>query len=311
MTFTPYSRPAPDLAPERLPGYPAPDRWRRVPATGQHYLDVGDGPPVLLLHGNPAWSYAWRRLLPALTPEFRCVVPDLPGLGLSPRFPAPADPAGRLWHHLAHLHALFAHLTGDGGLPARGWGLVLHDWGGPFGLAWTLRNPGVVSRLAVLNTIGFRWPPGHRLPRPLRWIRDSRLVAGLAHATNAFPRAAVRRGVAGRLGAAERRAYLLPYAHRRDRRAVVDHVRAIPRGRDDDAWRLLEETAEGLAGLPMFVGWGMRDPVFTPPVLDEWIRRYPEARVHRYPDAGHFLMEDAADELGGHLREFLATAGRP
>jgi cis-3-alkyl-4-acyloxetan-2-one decarboxylase len=296
----------PDVPSELLPGYPGPDLWRRVPATGQHYVDIGTGEPILLLHGNPSWSYVWRRLLARLTLDFRCVAPDLPGMGLSPRPPMPPDPADWPVVSLDHLDALSGHLTAsEPELPARGWTLILHDWGGPLGIAWALRNPGVVARLIVVNTIGFRWPPGYRLPFYLKWIRDHRAVASFAHATNVFPRLALRAGVAHPLDAADRRAYLLPYAHRADRRGIVEFVRAIPRAADDRTWRLLEHADELLAGLPVFVGWGMRDPVFTPLVLTEWIRRFPRAQVRRYASAGHFVMEDAADELGGHIREFL------
>ncbi|MFB9346337.1 alpha/beta fold hydrolase [Streptomyces heliomycini] len=304
--------PAPDPAVlERLmPGYPAPRHWRRVPVTGQHYLDLGSGRPVLFLHGNPSWSYVWRGLLHRLSPHARCLAPDLPGFGLS-RHLRPADGVPDPYEaQLEGLDGLHRHLVRDAGLPERGWTFVLHDWGGPLGVAWALRNPGVVARLVVCNTVAFPFPDGFRLPSPLRWIRDHRPVAELVHATNAFARVAVRAGVHRPLLAAERRAYLRPYARRAERRAVTDAVRAIPRGPADPAWRLLEPAGAGadLADLPLLVGWGMRDPVFTPDLLEEWVRRHPHAVVHRFPDAGHFVMEDATAELGHHIRDFLQGA---
>ncbi|GAB2968287.1 alpha/beta fold hydrolase [Streptomyces pseudoechinosporeus] len=290
-----------------LPGYPARKHWRLVPATGQHYLDVGSGEPLLFLHGNPTWSYAWRKLLPTLAPHARCLAPDLPGLGLSQPMELSSDPTARYMLQLDHLDALYRHLVRDEGVPPRGWTFVVHDWGGPLGVSWLLRNPGVVSRLVVLNTIAFHWPEGYRLPFYLRWIRDHRPVAAAVHATNAFARAAVRLGVTHRLSPAERRAYLLPHSRRDNRRAIVEFVRAIPRGPGDAAWRLLtpSDGADGLGQLPMFIGWGMRDPVFTPLILAEWTRRHPHAVVHRFPRAGHLVMDDAGDELGVHIRDFL------
>ncbi|MER6015914.1 alpha/beta fold hydrolase [Streptomyces bluensis] len=314
-----------------LPGYPGPRHWEQVPVTDQHYVDAGTGDPVLFLHGNPSWSYMWRGLLGTLSPHFRCIAPDLAGLGLSPRSgvprgtgsPGAQGPVHRLERHIACLDHLFHHLTGSQGAPARGWTLVVHDWGGPIGIAWARRHPGVVARLVVLNSVAFPWPAGYRLPLCLRWIRDSAPVAAFARATNVFPRAAVRFGVVRRLGAAERRAYLLPFTEVQNRRTVVEFIRCIPRGDDDPAWRLLEPADAGpagvgpadagpaagdLAGLPVFIGWGMRDPVFTPLVLHEWIRRFPQARVHRYRNAGHFVTEDAAGELDRHVRDFLLGA---
>ncbi|UQA90880.1 alpha/beta fold hydrolase [Streptomyces halobius] len=307
ITAPPGTLPPPVIPPGALPGYPGPAHWHRVPATGQHYLDTGSGDPVLLLHGNPSWSYTWRHLLPALSPHVRCLAPDLPGMGLSPRPPVPPGLTDRYEGQLDALEAFFGHLTDERRLPGQGWTLVMHDWGGPLGFAWALRNPGAVTRLVVLNTIAFRWPPGYRLPLPLRCIRDSAPIAALTHLTNAFARTAVRAGVVRPLPAAERRAYLRPYARLRDRRAVVAFVRSIPRHDDEPSWRLLEppDGGSGLAGLPVFVGWGMRDPVFTPLVLDAWTDRFPQARVHQYADAGHYVMEDAAEELGGHIRDFL------
>ncbi|MFI2425126.1 alpha/beta fold hydrolase [Streptomyces sp. NPDC018955] len=309
---TPALGPVPDPATlERLmPGYPAPRHWRRVPVTGQHYLDLGSGQPVLFLHGNPSWSYVWRGLLHRLAPHARCLAPDLPGFGLS-RHLRPADEVPDPYEaQLEGLDGLYRHLVRDEGLPERGWTFVLHDWGGPLGAAWALRNPGVVARLVCCNTVAFPFPDGFRLPLPLRWIRDHRPVAELVHATNAFARVAVRAGVHRPLLTAERRAYLRPHARRAERRALTDAVRAIPRGPADPAWRLLEPPGggAGLSELPLLICWGMRDPVFTPALLEEWVRRHPHAVVHRFPDAGHFVMEDAGAELGDHVRDFLQGA---
>ena len=300
--------PARDAAVERLlPGYPAPRHWRRVPATGQHYLDLGTGDPVLFLHGNPSWSYAWRKLLNRLSPHARCLAPDLPGFGLS-RHLRPAHGVPDPYQaQLDHLDALHRHLVEDTGVPGEGWTLVLHDWGGPLGIAWALRHPGVVARLVICNTLAFPWPAGYQLPFYLRWIRDQRPVADFVHVTNAFARIAVHAGVHHPLHASERRAYLRPHARRAERRAITDAVRAIPRDTTDPVWRLLQPSTPDvdLADLPMLIGWGMRDPVFTPMVLQEWARRFPHAVIHRFYDAGHFVMEDAADELSGHISDFL------
>ncbi|MGW8065184.1 alpha/beta fold hydrolase [Streptomyces ziwulingensis] len=312
MTARAGQAPAPDSAAlERLmPGYPAPRYWRRVPVTGQHYLDLGSGRPVLFLHGNPSWSYVWRKLLHRLAPHARCLAPDLPGFGLS-RHLRPADGVPDPYEaQLEGLDSLHRHLVRNEGLPERGWTFVLHDWGGPLGTAWALRNPGVVDRLVVCNTVAFPFPDGFRLPFYLRWIRDHRPVAAFVHATNAFARVAVRAGVHHPLLPGERRAYLRPYARRAERRAVTDAVRAIPRGPADPAWHLLEPPGHGagLADLPLLIGWGMRDPVFTPHLLQEWARRCPQAVIHRFPEAGHFVMEDAAAELADHIRDFLEGA---
>lgn len=184
---------------------------------------------------------------------------------------------------------------------------MVHDWGGPIGLAWARRHPGLVSRLVVLNSVGFRWPPGYRLPRALALVRDVGWLAEAAHLLNVFPRVALRAGVVRRLPREVRRAYLRPYRTRSQRRAVVDFVRRIPREAADPAWSLVDPGGDSadFRGLPVFLGWGLRDPVFTPLVLQEWRRRFPHARVHAFADAGHFVLEDAGQALIGPLRQFL------
>ncbi|MDT0390179.1 alpha/beta fold hydrolase [Streptomyces dubilierae] len=291
---------------ELLPGHPAREPWRLVPSTGQHYLDVGTGRPLLFLHGNATWSHAWRTLLPTLVPHARCLAPDLPGLGLSRHPATPADPAHRHLHQLDHVDALYRHVVRDEGVAPTGWTFVVHGWGGPLDLARLLRNPGVVSRLVVLDTIAFPWPDGHRLPFRLRRLRNHRPVAA-AHAADALARATVRLGVIHRLGPAERRACLLPHARRGSRRAITEFARAVPRGPADPARRLLAppEESDDLARLPMLIGWGMRDPVFSAEVLTDWTRRHPYAVVHRFPRAGHLVMDDAGAELGLRIRDFL------
>ncbi|MFD5457920.1 alpha/beta fold hydrolase, partial [Streptomyces olivaceus] len=243
LTVTPMPSPSPSA--DLLPGYPAADRWRRVPRTGQHYVDSGTGPPVLLLHGNPSWSYQWRHLIAALSPDFRCVAPDLAGLGLSPRPRVPASSVDRHLLQLDHLDALFDHLVAGGDVPRDGWTLVLHDWGAPLGWAWARRRSLRPARVVVLNSVCFPWPSGYRLPVYLRWIRDHRGVAALAHATNFFPRAAVRGGVVTPLRRAERRAYLLP----RGRGGVQGGGGVLRRSAQRGGWvRALEARGRGVGG---------------------------------------------------------------
>ncbi|MFJ7277839.1 alpha/beta fold hydrolase [Kitasatospora sp. NPDC098663] len=294
-------------AADRLPGFPGAEHWRREERSGLHYVDHGSGDVVLMLHGNPTWGYLWRRLIAALAGDFRCIVPDQLGMGLSQRR-AGAGPIP-LAQRLEHLDALAAHLIEQRRAPSAGWTLAVHDWGGPIGLAWARRHPGLVAKLVVLNSVGFRWPEGYRLPRSLALLRDVRPLGAAAHLLNVFPRAALRAGVVRPLPAEVRSAYLRPYRSAWQRRAVRDFLRQIPRSGADPAWSLVDpggDSAE-LAGLPVFIGWGLRDPVFTPLVLREWRRRLPHAEVHAFADAGHFVLEDAGESLTGPLRRFLST----
>ncbi|WP_217368217.1 alpha/beta fold hydrolase [Kitasatospora sp. MMS16-BH015] len=279
----------------------------------QHYLDEGRGAPVLLLHGNPSWSYLWRRLVADLRADHRCIAPDHIGMGWSDRPRSSAYPYTAL-RRLADLEDLMDHLVGDKDAPKDGWTLVAHDWGGAIGMAWARRHPGRVARLVLLNTAAFPWPPGYRLPPVVDLIRRSPLVAAAAHRANAFVRASVRLGTVQPMPRSVRTAFTAPYRALRNREAIVRFVQDIPLSRQDPSWPLVSSAAaeetEHLRHLPTFIGWGDQDPVFTPAIAREWQRRLPHAHIEHYPDAGHYVLEDAHERLVPAIRTFL-TANPP
>ncbi|AQZ63714.1 Haloalkane dehalogenase-like protein [[Actinomadura] parvosata subsp. kistnae] len=299
----------------RLPGYPFDSRWFVHDGLRRHYLDEGDpaGAPVLMLHGNPSWSYLWRRLILALRGEHRCVAPDHLGMGLSDK-PAQDRYPFTLASRVDDLDALTDHLIAERAAPERGWTLVVHDWGGPIGLAWAARHPGRVARLVVLNSAAFPNPHGPRVRPALRlpfWLlRETRLGERLFLRHHAFARLATLPpfGVRGRLPGEVRAAFLAPDDGHGHRVAVRRFVQDIPLGPADPSWPLLLRAEEGLgafANRPVLIGWGLRDPVFDPVMLREWRHRLPRAQVHVYPRAGHYVLEDAHDRLVPAITAFL------
>ncbi|MEU8355964.1 alpha/beta fold hydrolase [Nonomuraea sp. NPDC048882] len=296
-----------------LPGYPFASHFLTRAGLTQHYVDEGDGAPVLMLHGNPSWSYLWRRLIVALRAEHRCVAPDHIGMGLSDK-PDEDRYAYTLASRVDDLDALTDHLIAAQGAPERGWTVVMHDWGGPIGMAWASRHPERVARLVVLNTAAFPNPHGARvrpaLRLPLWLLRETRMGARLFLRHHAFARLATLPpfGVRRRLPKEVRDAFLAPDDGRGHRVAVRRFVGDIPLGPGDQAWPLLTRTGESLgefADRPVLIGWGLRDPVFDPLMLTEWRRRFPGAEVHAFPDAGHYVLEDAYERLVPAIEEFL------
>ncbi|MBB6440039.1 alpha/beta fold hydrolase [Streptomyces candidus] len=300
------------MTPEELSaaGYPFSPHWyTHRSGARQHYLDEGAGEPVILLHGNPTWSYCWRHLIHGLRGTYRCIAPDHIGMGLSGRPDERRHPYSAM-QRLTDLQILTDHLIQERGVADQGWTLVAHDWGGTIGMALARRNPGLVRRLVLLNTVAFPWPHDYRLPLPLRLIRNHQWAARMVHRSNAFVKAAARRGVTQPLPAEVRRAYSAPYRKARHRLAVVRFVQDIPVHPSDPSWPLVEgaeKEVAALAELPAFIGWGDKDPVFTETLLREWQRRLPKAQVHRYPQAGHFVMEDAGRALIPAIQDFLAA----
>jgi len=332
MPAAPSAEQARVLAKGPFPDYPfAPKAFVHANGLTQSYLDEGphDGAVVVMLHGNPSWSYYWRHLVlglrePGAGPlaagkAYRCIVPDHMGMGLSDK-PADAAPGranvaeGRkpratdgyaytLQSRIDDLDALLAHLDVGDNIT-----LAVHDWGGMIGFGWVLKHAARVKRLVILNTGAFPLPASKPLPWQLRLGRDSMLGAGLIRGFNAFAAGAAKQGVVTAMPANVRRAYLAPYDSWANRIATLRFVQDIPLARGDRAWTLVEESGRRLhdyANRPTFIGWGLRDFVFDRHFLDGFTSVLPNADVHAFEDAGHYVLEDKRAELVPAIRAFL------
>ncbi|HEY7152430.1 MAG TPA: alpha/beta fold hydrolase, partial [Gemmataceae bacterium] len=285
-TILPTSRPSVPV----VPLYPFTGRYLDLGGPRCHYLDEGRGEPLVMLHGNPTWSFYYRNLVLGLRDAYRALVPDHIGCGLSDK-PDDSRYEYSLRQRVADLETLLDHLELRDNLT-----LVLHDWGGMIGMAFAHRHPERVKRLVVLNTAAFPLPAAKRLPTSLRWCRTPLVGPLLVRGCNAFSRGAVRYCVRKPLPPDVRNGYLAPYDSWRNRIAVLRFVQDIPLKPGDRGFDLVNEVAGGLhrfASLPMLICWGERDFVFNRHFLDEWRRRFPAAEVHTFADAGHYVLEDA------------------
>ena len=269
-----------------------------------HYLDEGprDGPPVLMLHGNPTWSFYYRNLVLALRDRYRCIVPDHIGCGLSDK-PDDAQYDYRLKSRIEDLHTLLRQLDLQQPLT-----LVVHDWGGMIGFAWAVRHPERIARMVILNTAAFPLPPDKKMPAALSLVRNTRLGAFLVTRFNAFSGIAARVAFKKPVSREVRRAYTLPYDSPEHRIATLRFVQDIPLARNDPGFDILLETSEHLHLLrekPCLIAWGERDFVFDAPFLNTWLDVYPEAAVRRYRDCGHYVLEDAGEELLDTIVNFI------
>ena len=273
-----------------------------------HYLDEGQGDPVVMEHGNPTWSFYYRRLVLALRDRHRCIVPDHVGMGMSDK-PGDDRYAYTLKQRVDDLEALLEERGVD-----RDVTLVVHDWGGMIGMAWAARHPERVARLVILNTAAFPLPADKPFPWPL-WLTRTPLGTLLVRRFNAFSAVASHVCVTrAPLPDDVRRAYTAPYDSWDDRIATLRFVQAIPLRRGDRGWHILEETARklpSLAHLPALICWGDQDFVFDLAFLREWRKYLPDAEVVRFPDAGHYVLEDAADEVIALTLRFLADHPLP
>lgn len=263
-----------------------------------HYLDEGDGPPLLMLHGNPTWSFYYRDLIKGLRDRYRIIACDHMGCGLSDK---PQDYPYTLSTHIANVERLVDHLRlGDVTL-------AVHDWGGAIGFGLAVRRSELVRRFVVFNTAAFL---GGRLPWRIGVCRIPLLGALGVRGLNGFAGAATFMACAKRerMTPGVKRGYLLPYDSFANRVAVHRFVQDIPTRPGHVSYATLAEIDAGLTGLrdrPMTIFWGMKDFCFTAKFLDEWVRRFPAAEVHRFADAGHYVVEDAHERILPVLKAFL------
>jgi haloalkane dehalogenase len=282
--------------------YPFQNHFLNRDGQRYHYLDEGAGQPILMLHGNPTWSFYYRQLVLALRDSYRCIVPDHIGCGLSDK---PGDSHYRytLAQRVADLEVLLEHLGITKDLT-----LVLHDWGGMIGMAYASRRPEGIRRLVILNTAAFHMPKGKRLPWSIWLCRNTPLGPLLVRGLNAFCRGAAWKCCRRPMTPEIRQAYLQPYNSWPNRIAVLRFVQDVPLRPGDSCYDLVSEVENGLhrfRHVPMLICWGEKDFVFDRDFLDEWIRRFPEAQVQRFPDAGHYVLEDAAEEIIPLVQDFL------
>lgn len=282
--------------------YPFTPRFRAQPHGAgtllQHYVDEGPrtDEATLFVHGNPTWSFAFRRAIRALASERRCVALDHVGCGLSDK---PSDFRYTLAEHVANLERLVLAL----GLERIH--LVVHDWGGPIGLGFARRHPGRIARITITNTAAFALDGA--LPLRLSACRWPVFGALAIRGLNAFARAATWMAVERPLAPRVKRGYLLPYDSWANRIATHEFVRDIPLAPGDPAFEELAAIERDLTlfeAVPVQLLWGARDFVFTTKFLAEWRRHFPRATVACWEDAGHYLFEDRAEDFVAALRAF-------
>lgn len=300
-----------------LDGMPGIDpAWSRLVHTADaegvlrswHVLDNGVVPQagtLLCVHGNPTWSYLWRRFLACADPGWRVVAIDQLGMGYSERPKSPRLLAARI----DDLDAIASELGITASVV-----LAAHDWGGPISLGWAQRHLDQIAGLILTNT-AVAAPPQEGTPALIRLARSRALRQLVCVRTATFVRAA---GVLSwpSIPAEVRAALRAPYSEPGRRRAVGEFVADIPVELDHPSRASLDRVAFGLADfarVPTLLLWGPRDPVFTQASLRDLERRLPHADVHRYAGASHLVIEDtpcAAEDAWSWVRSIASTQPR-
>jgi haloalkane dehalogenase len=280
--------------------FPFESRYAEAGGVRLHYVDEGprEAAPVLMLHGNPTWSYMYRVPIRVLADAgHRCVAVDHMGFGGSEKPPKPSDYA--LERHVENTVALIEALD------LRDITLVAHDWGGPIGLGAMLRLRDRFRALVLMNT--WAWELPSFLPPFLREFRTDGLGEILALAGNLFvesiPGGMHRRDPDPQM----MQAYRAPFPDYWSRIGTLAFPRDIPLTERDPSSKSMSRIHDGLTGLdvPKLVIWGMRDRVFQPIFLDQWRELFPDARIVELQDASHYLVEDQPEPISREIVDFL------
>jgi haloalkane dehalogenase len=285
------------------PLYPFADRLIELGGVDMHYVDEGGGETVVMVHGNPTWSFYFRELVKTLRGTHRLLVADHIGMGLSDR---PGEDRYRytLKSRVDDLDKFLDHVAPTGPVT-----LVLHDWGGMIGMSWAVRHPERVKAIVAGNTACFRLPKDKTMPPLLSFLRGATAALPL-RGLRSVRRAILNSCVAKRpMSAAVMEAYLSVCDGWRSSLAVHRFVQDIPLGPGDPAWDVLADTESKLgllAHVPMMLAWGMKDWVFDEHFLAGWLRRFPRADARRFHDCGHFLLEDSPEEAVAMIAAFVA-----
>lgn len=278
--------------------YPFASNYLTLPQARYHYVDQGQGQPLLMVHGNPTWSFYWRHLIQQFSGDYRTIAVDHVGCGLSDK---PQNYNYCLEQHVENLVALIDTLD------LQEITLLVHDWGGAIGLGAALKRPERVERLVLFNTGAFPPPYCPWRIRACRWPVVGPL--GVRY-FNLFARAALTMATEKpeRFTPEVCAGLLAPYDNWNNRVAIqrfVDDIPLSPRHRTYAVLKRMEEELPSLADRPIQLIWGAQDWCFQLECLERFQTYWPTARATIFSDAGHYVVEDASERIEPLLRDFL------
>jgi haloalkane dehalogenase len=277
--------------------FPVEHKFLEIDGARLHYVDEGQGETLLLLHGNPTWSFLYRKIIRDLRSNFRCVALDYPGYGLS------SAPAGYGFSPREH-SAILEKFVDTLGL--KDLTIMVQDWGGPIGLGMAGRRPELIRRLIIGNT--FAWP----LDSDPRVQRFSSLMGGpigrlLTYAFNFVPRAFFTRGFAKKPDPEVMKMYLAPWRKwSRRAPAVIAPKNLIA------ASAYLAEVEAGLRNIadrPALIVWGAKDFAFQEPYRRRFETILPNHETILLNDASHFVQEDAGEQIALAFKKYVTGLG--
>ena len=277
--------------------FPVEHRFTDVDGARVHYIDEGVGETILLLHGNPAWSFLYRKIIVGLKPQFRCVAPDYPGYGMS------SAPAGYRFTPREHSAVLEAFVDQ---LQLHDLTLMVQDWGGPIGLGLGGRRPELVRRLIIGNT--FAWPlSGEFRVRMFSALMGGPIGRTLNHWFMLVPRFFFARGLAQHHSREVLDLYFAPWRDPARRPPAAIGPRQLIAA--SAYLKEVEANLPRLADRPALIVWGTRDFAFQAGERKRFEATFPNHRTVLFDNASHFLQEDVGDRIAETFKAFRSELG--
>lgn len=271
--------------------YPFSPHYLYINGNHYHYVHEGSGPEaIVMVHGNPTWSFYYRNLIKKLSKNFSVIVPDHIGCGLSDK---PQDYPYQLQNHIDNLCDLVNHLE------LKNIHLVLHDWGGAIGMGMAVRYPEKISKFTILNTASFLLPV---IPMRINICKTPLLGELIIRGFNGFawPATFMASKKKGQMTPNIKKGYLAPYHNWANRIATHRFVKDIPMNAKHPTWNTMVKIESSLPifkDTPMHIFWGKLDFCFNDHFLTKWKKLFPNAKIKEYADAGHYVLEDAKPEI--------------
>ena len=272
--------------------YPFESRWLEQDGTFMHYIDEGEGLPVILLHGNPAWSFLYRKVIKHLDGTCRAIAPDYPGFGMSQH---PTDYGYTPQEHAKWVTSLIDHLKLDRFI------IVVQDWGGPIGMSIAVERPDHVAGLVISNT--WSWKPEYLIWKVFSTIFGSPVGKYLIFQQN-FLNKRMLPGMFAKSDAHVLKAYNDPFPTPESRIGMYVFIKSLARS---DQWlSTIESQLHRLTDKPVELIFGLNDPFFAnESIVNRWQKHFPNAGLDKLPNAGHFLEEDTPEQIASAIKRVI------
>jgi haloalkane dehalogenase len=275
--------------------YPFDSKFYTIKGVKMHYVDVGRGPTILMVHGTPTWSFVFRKLIKGLSANFRCIAVDHLGFGLSDK---PKSFSYKPEAHAENLKGLIEHLR------LKDFTLLVHDYGGPIGLSYALQNPKNISHLILLNT--WMWPlDGDKAVEKASELVNKPLGRYLYLNMNFSARVLMKKAMGDKkmLPTNIHQQYLHTLPTPEARKGTLVFARDLIGS--SEWYKQLWRQREAIKDIPTLILWGMQDPFMKKDALENWLGVFSDYQMVRYADAGHFVQEERGTDMCPLIEGFL------